>query len=430
MFLYALKLREKRPDGLLETPVQLGNPEKNLYLQSGNLKRFPARFPVAASLPFFGEWKVSQGHNGEITHKGAWRNAWDFIITDKNGKQFKGSGDFAEDYFCYGKAVTAPFDGTVMEVVNSIPDNTIGDVDTRNNWGNTVILKHSNDIFSKLSHLKYHSVEVREGDPVKQGQLLGKCGNSGRSPYPHLHFQFQHTPYIGSPTLNYPLGHYLLKGDNYTFETFSYPLKGEVVANPIRNEQLARSLHFIPGQHISGEILVETKGGIEVRKDHYNWTVNTDVYNSTYIESDEDGSVAYLYNNGNLHFFTNFTGKKETPLYWFFLALFKVPLGFLPNSKIHDQIPVNLMFGGLLKFLQDFIAPLYLFLKVDYSLEIKNGGDILSSGDVKMISEIRKKIAGHETENYDFSIMIKESGVFEIKIRQNDLTIHMTCRNE
>lgn len=430
MFLYALKLREKRPDGLLETPVQLGNPEKNLYLQSGNLKRFPARFPVAASLPFFGEWKVSQGHNGEITHKGAWRNAWDFIITDKNGKQFKGSGDFAEDYFCYGKAVTAPFDGTVMEVVNSIPDNTIGDVDTRNNWGNTVILKHSNDIFSKLSHLKYHSVEVREGDPVKQGQLLGKCGNSGRSPYPHLHFQFQPTPYIGSPTLNYPLGHYLLKGDNYTFETFSYPRKGEVVANPIKNEQLARSLHFIPGQHISGEILVETKGGIEVRKDHYNWTVNTDVFNSTYIESDEDGSVAYLYNNGNLHFFTNFTGKKETPLYWFFLALFKVPLGFLPNSKIHDQIPVNLMFGGLLKFLQDFIAPLYLFLKVDYSLEIKNGGDILSSGDVKMISEIRKKIAGHETENYDFSIMIKESGVFEIKIRQNDLTLHMTCRNE
>ena len=431
MFLYALKLREKRVGSLLETPVQLGNPEKNLYLQSGNLKRFPARFPVAASLPFFGEWEVSQGHNGEHTHKGAWRNAWDFIITDKNGNQFKGSGDYPEDYFCFGKTITAPFDGTVVEVVNSIADNIIGDVDTKNNWGNTVILKHTDEIYSKLSHLKYHSVEVKEGDNIKQGQLLGKCGNSGRSPYPHLHFQFQPTPYIGSPTLDYPLGHYLLKGDKYTFETFTFPQKGQVVANPVKNELLAKVLHFIPGQRISGELLVETiKTGSQIQKSNFNWKVNTDVFNSTYLESEEDGSLAYLYNNGNLHYFTNFTGQKETPLYWFFLTLFKVPLGFLPNSNIRDHVPVNMMFGGMLMILQDLIAPMYLFLKVDYSLEIKKAGDILSSGDVKMISQITKRIAGREAGKYDFTITIKENGVFEIEIRFNDLKIQMICRNE
>ncbi len=431
MFLYALKLRVKRPGGLLETPIQLGNPEKNLYLQSGNLKRFPTRYPVAASLPFFGEWEVSQGHNGEITHKGAWKDAWDFIISDNNGQQFKGSGDFAEDYFCFGKAIVAPFDGTVVEVMNSIPDNIIGDVNTKNNWGNTVILKHTNDIFSKYSHLKYHSIEVKDGDIVKQGQVLGKCGNSGRSPYPHLHFQFQATPYIGSPTLDYPFGHYLLKGDKYTLETFSFPQKGQVVANPTKNEQLARILHFIPGQQISGEYLLETgKKGEPAKQIKFNWIVNTDIYNSTFIQCREDGSVAYLYNDGNLHYFTNFTGKKESPLYWFFLALFKVPLGFVPNSHIHDQVPVNMMFGGALKFLQDFIAPVYLFLKADYSMEIEKAGDILSSGDIEMISEIRKKIAGRETGKFDFSVNLKESGGFDIEIRSNDLKIKMICRNE
>jgi hypothetical protein len=131
-----------------------------------------------------------------------------------------------------------------------------------------------------------------------------------------------------------------------------------------------------------------------------------------------------------MHYFTNFTGKKETPLYWFFLSIFKVPLGFLPNSRIRDQVPVNMMFGGLLKFLQDFIAPVFLFLKVDYMLEIKKAGDILSSGDVVMISEITKKIIGRETEKYDFKINIKESGVFEIEIQYNDLKIQMTCQNE
>ena len=431
MFLYALKLREKRPGGLLETPVQLGNPEKNLYLQSGNLKRFPAKYPVAASLPFFGEWEVSQGHDGEHTHQGAWKHAWDFIVTDKNGKQFKGAGDYAEDYFCFGKAITAAFDGTVIEVVNSVQDNIIGDVDTKNNWGNTVIIEHSHGIYSKLSHLKYHSVEVKEGDRIKQGQLLGKCGNSGRSPYPHLHFQFQSTPYIGSPTLDYPFGHYLLKGENYNFETFSFPQKGQSVANPVKNDMLARILHFIPGQNISGEFRIESlKTGLQLQKDNFRWKVNTDVFNSTYFECEKSGSIAYLYNNGHLHYFTNYTGEKETPLYWFFLTFFKVPLGFLPNSKIRDTIPASMMFGGLLKILQDFIAPLFLFLKVEYALEIIKAGDILSSGDVRMTSEIIKKIAGREMARYNFNMTIKENGIFELEIHYNDKKIQMICRNE
>ena len=430
-FLYALKLREKRPGRLLETPVQLGNPEKNLYLQSGNLKRFPARYPVAASLPFYGEWEVSQGHNGNHTHKGAWQHALDFNVTDKNGKQFKGTGDFPEDYFCFGKAVIAPYDGTVIEVINSIPDNKIGDVNTKYNWGNTIIIEHTYGIYSKLSHLKYHSIEVKEGDRVKQGQLLGKCGNSGRSPFPHLHFQFQSTPYIGSHTLDYPLGHYLLKGDKYTFETFSVPQEGQVVANPVKNDLLLKVLHFVPGQAISGSVEVESlKTGFQLSSEQFNWKVNTDVFNSSYLESTEDGSLAYLYNNGHLHYFTNFIGRKKTPLFWFFMAFFKVPLGFLPNSTIHDQVPVNLMFGGLLKFIQDFIAPVFLFLKAEYKLEIIKAGDILSSGDVKMVSKIRKKIAGRETEIYDFDITINESGIFEVVIQTGDLKIKMKCRNE
>lgn len=429
MFLYALKLREKRANKLLETPIQLGNPEKNLYLQTGNLKRFPARYPVAASLPFFGEWEVSQGHKGDITHKGAWQNAWDFIITDKTGNQFKGNGDYVEDYYCFGKAITAPADGTVVEVVNSILDNTIGEVDTKNNWGNTIIIQHSPIIFSKLCHLKHQSIAVKVGDSIKKGQLIGKCGNSGRSPYPHLHFQFQSTPYIGSPTLDYPLGHYLLKGEKYDFKTFSIPKKGEVIATPRKNDLLASILHFIPGQSISGEYKIEnTKTGSLVAQDNFHWNVNTDVFNTTFIESENDHTLAYLYNNEDLHYFTNFIGKKETPLYWFFLALFKVPLGFLPNSNTKDTVPVNQMFGGALMFLQDFIAPLYLFLNVDYSLEIEEAGDILSSNEIKLQSELTKKIAGQKTKQYLFTSSLKEDGTFEIEILFNDQKIQMTCR--
>lgn len=432
MFLYALKLREQRPRKLMETPVQLGKPEKNLYLYSGNLKRFPAAYPVSATLPFFGEWTVSQGHSGEYTHKGAWRHAWDFVITNREGQQYKGSGDFHDDYFCFGKAVVAPFDGTVIEAVNHVEDNIIGDVNTKENWGNTIVIKHNDYLYAKLSHLKHHSLEVKPGDPVKKGQLLGRCGNSGRSPYPHLHFQFQATPYIGSATLDYPFGNYLLKENGgFSMRNFEFPQKDDIVVNPAKNETLEKALHFIPGQRLNVQVLVDSKQEKwQKLAGEYSWLVQTDVYNNTFIKCEKDDSLAYLHNNGELHYFTNFTGRKHSPMFWFFLALFKVPIGFLPNSTINDEVPVNMMFTGVLKFLQDFIAPIYLFLKIDYQLVMKDGGDILSSGDLEMEVTIRKKILGREVSNYRIAVQVTPENAIKLSVNFENTKIELSCQNE
>ncbi len=432
MFLYALKLREQRPGKLIETPVQLGNPEENLYLYSGNMKRFPAAYPVSASLPFYGEWTVSQGHNGEFTHKGAWRHAWDFVIIDRNGKQFKGTGDLHEEYYCFGKAVLAPFDGTVIGAVNTIQDNSIGVVNTKNNWGNTVIVKYNDYLYAKLSHLKYHSLEVKTGDMVKKGQMLARCGNSGRSPYPHLHFQFQLTPHIGSVTFDYPFSHYLFKNETgYSLKNFEFPTINQQVVNPVKNEALEKALHLVPGQRIKVDVKVESENKKWQKiAGRFNWIIETDLYNTTYLRCDEDGGLAYIYNNGDLHFFTNFTGTKDSALYWFFISMFKIPFGFLPDSKITDTLPVNMMFGGALKLLQDFIAPVYLFLKADYGLTMKKPGDILSSGEIEMEAKISKKIAGKQTASIVSGIKISHEGIIDLEITFKEAKIKITCQNE
>lgn len=432
VFLYALKLRVKRSEHLVETPVQLGNPEKNLYLHSGNLKRFPAAYPVSASLPFLGEWTVSQAHNGEFTHRGAWQHAWDFIIADRTGNQFKGSGDFPEDYYCYGKIVVAPFDGVVVEAINIIPENRIGDMDTRNNWGNTVVLKNNDYLYAKLCHLKYHSVEVKPGDRIKKGQPLGRCGNSGRSPYPHLHFQFQATPYIGSATLEYPFGHYILKNEKeIVLRSFDFPLKNQIVANPSNNEVLAKTLHFVPGQRLKAEVRVESDDlQWQQLAGTVFWMAETDVYNTTYLRDEKTGAIAYLYNDGDLHYFTNFLGEKRSALFWFFVTFFKIPFGFLPESRVSDVVPLNLMFSGPLKLLQDFVAPLHLFLKVNYSLTMKQAGDILSAGDLVMKAVITKQIFGREAGTFHADLKVTEGNVIEIQLIFNDTRIHITCQNE
>jgi len=95
------------------------------------------------------------------------------------------------------------------------------------------------------------SITVKKGESIKTGQIIGKCGNSGRSPYPHLHFQLQTMPYIGSRTLDYPIGHYILKKDT-GIELYSYnkPLKGEMVSNIIKTPLLQKAFNFIPGKNL------------------------------------------------------------------------------------------------------------------------------------------------------------------------------------
>lgn len=62
--------------------------------------------------------------------------------------------------------------------------------------GNYVIIQHPNNEYSFYAHLATDSITVKKGQKVKQGQVIGKLGNSGNSTGPHLHFQLMDGPSI------------------------------------------------------------------------------------------------------------------------------------------------------------------------------------------------------------------------------------------
>ncbi len=178
-----------------------GTPEENLNYFRTRLARFQSCYGLRFRLPCRGRWTCTQTVNGEPTHQGRWRHAFDFEVMGSEGKPFRGLGRSVEDYHCYRLPVLATAAGTVVKVVDVVADNQVGDVNLKQNWGNLVMLQHGPALFSLVAHLAPGSCKVREGQPVSRGDVLGVCGNSGRSPVPHIHFQLQATSMLGADTL-------------------------------------------------------------------------------------------------------------------------------------------------------------------------------------------------------------------------------------
>lgn len=424
LFLYVLKFRIKRVTSLSEVYIQQNSPEKNLYSFQNDIIRFRHKLKIPFKLPFWGTWFVSQSHNGEHTHKGDWKHAWDFVVGDENGKQFKGEGDYLEDYYCYNKDVLSPADGTVEEIIDGIEDNIIGDIDMVHNWGNTIVIKHTDFLFSKLSHLKPGSIKVNEGEKVQSGQAIAKTGNSGRSPYPHIHFQFQETPYVGSKTIDYPFSYYILAdGKNYSLKSFENPRLNDEISNIEVNPVLKNAFHLIPGKKLSFE--VKDSGIREI----VNWEVNADVYNNSFIQCENSGSIAYFESDGNLLYFKHFEGNRSSLLYYFFLGAFKIQMGFYQDMSLKDQYPLNLLFKRSSLFLHDFIAPFFGYLKAKYFVHYEFLDNVLSPSSVVLKSKVKTYLFGMNQNQIEFRLQLNTAGIGEFEIFLKNRKIKAKCLN-
>jgi urea transporter/murein DD-endopeptidase MepM/ murein hydrolase activator NlpD len=424
LFLYILKFRihtKKQPQIVA---IQHFSPEKNLYAQLNFNERFSNATYVNIVLPVYGQWKTTQAHDGDITHKEEWRHAWDFEIENENGETFKNAGQSVKDYYCYDKPILAPADGHVVEVMNSVPDNRIGDMNLKYNWGNTIVIQHAEHLFSQLSHLKMDSIKVKPGDLVKRGDLLAATGNSGRSPVPHLHFQLQATPHIGSKTMDHPISYYILTHEDKNEICFyDRPQKGDVISNIMKNSLIAQSFRFIPGRIFKFQMQDEKKKSTKIVE----WEIQSDIYNNTYILDKKTLSMAFFSNDGLMHNFYNYKGKRNILLYYFYLAAYRMPMGYYQDLIIKDLYRLDLIPGRFFLFFQDFVAPFFLFRKAIFELQfLKNDSD-LSSEEIVLESSTRVKSPGLNKEMFHFEIELRNGSIEIFKIKKRSQSYTATC---
>ncbi len=114
--------------------------------------------------------------------------------------------------------------------------------------------------------------------------------------------------------------------------------------------------------------------------------------------------------------FKDFVGNKKSLLYFYYLSLQKVQLGYYEKIKIVDILPITQMFNRVSLFFQDFIAPFFIFLQTKYELQYNSIDSALSPNRIELNSSVQNQFFGKITSKTDFIIIFEKNNCkLEIK---------------
>ena len=91
--------------------------------------------------------------------------------------------------------------------------------------GNCIKIKHNSTYRTVYAHMKNFAQGIKEGLRVKQGQIIGYVGSTGKSTGPHLHYEvMENGKKINSQKLKLPSGKTLKGKDRKLFEVIKIKL--------------------------------------------------------------------------------------------------------------------------------------------------------------------------------------------------------------
>lgn len=397
MILLALRQRvsDSHPKAV---DVMLATPEDNLEYLRARLLRFGWSQPVKMRLPLRGAWICTQGVDGAHTHKDRWRHAWDFEVLGPDGKAFRGDGSKPDQYYCFRLPVLSPAPGTVVRIENDIPDNLVGTMNLKQNWGNLVLIHHGLGMYSLLAHLSRGSVKVQLGQVVQAGDVIGLCGSSGRSPQPHLHFHLQASPDIGAATIPCSFADaVVIDADRQLLHSALIPVEKQQVRNLEPDEDRGSFFSTLaPG--LGGEWRFQI-GDREERI-----LLEVDLFGQPLLRSLTYGTVLRYVLTDDLFTTYDVSGSRRSVLYLLRTALPRIPLESSETLRFRDLLPGRLVRPLGLQLLHDFVAPLRARDGIEVELCARRDGQLLQVDGQSLVdgdagaSEDGKKRGGTDTE--------------------------------
>lgn len=313
------RITVKPPYLLLNTPSL---PEHSYEHSRLMHKRGAKHGSVPLYAPFLGSWYVSQSFDEAPTHQPPWQYALDFIIIQE-GSSFHNEGLDLYDYYCFDAPVLSPCYGVVVRAEDSLPDLAPGTVDSKNNWGNFLLIGLECGLYVLLAHLRQHSLFVSVGEQVVPGAQVARCGNTGRSMHPHLHLHVQKTALLGSATYPFHLLGIMQHDINRSVSQFcliSQPKTGMTLHVSQADDLFRSALH----------LALDSQFHYRYRLNDGEWvftslTVIMSVTGDLRLVSDSGASAGFVEEGGALFFFDR-QGGKDLLLDIWVLAFSATPL--------------------------------------------------------------------------------------------------------
>lgn len=428
IILYPLTLRLKN-DRPYFSDLGTYHPEENLAAYYSAGKRFCQTTAPQFYLPVIGEWRITQGNDGEVTHRQQWSHAWDFEIYDNNDKPFNGNRHLAEtkpkneDYYAFGKPVLASADGYIAKVVDGIDDNPIGQLNTKENWGNVVTIYHSSGVHTLYGHLKKGSIRVKLGEYVTKGDRIGSVGNSGRSAVPHLHFNVQLGAEPGAQTIKSFIANYKQKREDrndYLFLPYGIPSENESVSSLIPSLQLQDMLHL----KVKDKNSFKVKMGTGSQTFTEDWKIETNLYGQLHIKSDRGSCLEFSFYDG-IYNLLSFRGSKKSALFAFAAIVSRLPYQENIALTWQDDAPLSVFLPCCTDNLVLLLHTLFRFIRIENRSNIDETGELLTVNTTTV-----RKLFSRRSEPFKGQVTFRKmSGIEKIELFKNG-TLYLYAENE
>ena len=215
--------RDIRKNDNFKIMYEVFEDEKGKIFETGNIIFADLRLSGVSNSLYYFDKKGSEGHydeNGKSIEKA-------LMKTPINGARLSSSFGMRKhpidgfNKMHRGTDFAAPMGTPIMASGSGII--------TRARWcgggGNCIKIKHNSTYETIYAHMKNFARGIKEGSRVKQGQIIGFVGSTGKSTGPHLHYEVVvNGKKVNSQKLKLPSGKILKNKERKIFEVVKIKL--------------------------------------------------------------------------------------------------------------------------------------------------------------------------------------------------------------
>ena len=124
--------------------------------------------------------------------------------------------------------------------IHAAGDGTIEEAGMKGAYGNYVRIRHTGSFATAYAHMNGFGKGIKKGTRVRQGEVIGYVGTTGRSTGPHLHYEvLKDAKQVDPRGIKMPTGRALAGKELDSFKTAMDSLKTNMAALPVTKQLVA-----------------------------------------------------------------------------------------------------------------------------------------------------------------------------------------------